>query len=106
MTRINLPLSNGSSAARRLLVVEDMDEIRQIITMRLQREGFTVMAAASGEEAVELVQRQGLPHLAVVDMILPGMDGFAVANEVRRIGNIPIVFLSALADADTKVKAL
>jgi DNA-binding response OmpR family regulator len=64
------------------------------------------MAASSGEEAVEIVHQQGLPHLAIVDMILPGMDGFAVANEMRRIGNIPIVFLSALADADTKVKAL
>jgi DNA-binding response OmpR family regulator len=100
------PFPNLPSPARRILVVEDAVEVRQLLKLSLQREGFTVLAAGSGEEAVALVQQQGLPHLAIVDIVLPGMDGFALAAELQGRADVPILFLSALSDTATKVEGL
>lgn len=98
--------SGRPAPSRRILIVEDMVEMRQIISLRLQRQGFIVMPACRGEEALDLIALQGLPHLAVVDICLPGMDGFAFAAALQRRGNVPIIFLSARADIETKVEAL
>ena len=51
-------------------------------------------------------EREGLPNLVLLDIMMPDMDGFAVAAELRRMGDIPIIFLSALSDVDTKVEGL
>ena len=91
---------------KRILVVDDAADTRLMLNLRLQREGYTVYTANSGTEALEVVQHEGLPNLVVLDIMMPGMDGFAVANELRRMGDIPIVFLSALSDTDTKVEGL
>ena len=77
-----------------------------MLNLRLQREGYIVYAASGGLEALEIVQREGLPSLVILDIMMPGMDGFAVAGELRRMGDIPIIFLSALSDTDTKVEGL
>ncbi|MCB9148419.1 MAG: response regulator transcription factor [Caldilineaceae bacterium] len=91
---------------KRILVVDDAADTRLMLNLRLQREGYTVFTASSGAEALEVVQHEGLPNLVVLDIMMPGMDGFAVANELRRMGDIPIIFLSALSDTDTKVEGL
>ena len=91
---------------RRILVVDDAADTRLMLNLRLQREGYTVYAAGSGTEALEIVQQEGLPHLVILDIMMPGMDGFAVAAELRRMGDIPIIFLSALSDTNTKVEGL
>ncbi len=91
---------------KRILVVDDAADTRLMLNLRLQREGYTVFTANSGTEALEVVQHEGLPNLVVLDIMMPGMDGFAVANELRRRGDIPIIFLSALSDTDTKVEGL
>ncbi len=104
--------SNGAQGApemnerKRIFVVDDAADIRLMLTLRLQREGYDVMAAASGAEVVELAQKEGLPHLVLLDIMLPDMDGFGVAAELRRLGSVPIIFLSALTDVDTKVEGL
>ncbi len=91
---------------KRILVVDDAADTRLMLNLRLQREGYIVYAASSGAEALEIVQREGLPHLVILDIMMPGMDGFAVAAELRNRGDIPIIFLSALSDTDTKVEGL
>lgn len=91
---------------KRILVVDDAADTRLMLNLRLQREGYTVFTANSGTEALEVVQHEGLPSLVVLDIMMPGMDGFAVANELRRMGDIPIIFLSALSDTDTKVEGI
>ncbi|MBV7329058.1 response regulator transcription factor [Chloroflexi bacterium TSY] len=91
---------------KRILVVDDAADTRLMLNLRLQREGYTVFTANNGTEALEVVQHEGLPNLVVLDIMMPGMDGFAVANELRRMGDIPIIFLSALSDTDTKVEGL
>ena len=72
----------------------------------MQREGYTVYTAEGGREALEIIRREGLPNLVLLDIMMPDMDGFAVAAELRRMGDIPIIFLSALSDVDTKVEGL
>ncbi len=91
---------------KRILVVDDAVDTRLMLNLRLQREGYTVYTASNGSEALEIVQREGLPNLVILDIMMPGMDGFTVANELRRMGDIPIIFLSALSDTDTKVEGL
>jgi DNA-binding response OmpR family regulator len=90
----------------RILVVDDAADTRLLLNLRLQREGYDVFTASSGAEALEVIQREGLPHLVLLDIMMPGMDGFSVATELRRMGDISIIFLSALSDVDTKVEGL
>lgn len=90
----------------RILVVDDAADTRLLLNLRLQREGYEVFTASSGAEALEMIQKEGLPHLVLLDIMMPGMDGFAVASELRRMGDISIIFLSALSDTDTKVEGL
>lgn len=90
----------------RILVVDDAADTRLLLNLRLQREGYEVFTASSGAEALDLIQKEGLPHLVLLDIMMPGMDGFAVATELRRMGDISIIFLSALSDTDTKVEGL
>ncbi|MBW7883151.1 MAG: response regulator transcription factor [Caldilineaceae bacterium] len=98
--------SSSPPHAARLLVVDDAADTRLMISLRLQREGYTVLTAGSGPEALEIVNREGLPDLVVLDVMMPGMDGFVVAEELRQMGDIPIIFLSALSDTNTKVEGL
>ncbi|MCB0132085.1 MAG: response regulator transcription factor [Caldilineaceae bacterium] len=91
---------------KRILVVDDAADTRLMLSLRLQREGYLVYAASGGSEALELINKEGLPHLVVLDIMMPGMDGFAVAAELRRMGDTPIIFLSALSDTDTKVEGI
>ena len=104
--KIMEPTNESGVLDRRILVVDDAADTRLILSLRLQREGFTVYSAASGAEAIEVVRREGLPNLVLLDIMMPDMDGFAVAAELRRMGDIPIIFLSALTDVDTKVEGL
>lgn len=96
----------SSTEPKRILVVDDAADTRLMLNLRLQREGYIVYAAGSGPEALEIVKQEGLPHLVILDIMMPGMDGFAVANELRKIGDVSIIFLSALSDTETKVEGL
>mgnify|MGYP001179596904 CR=1 FL=1 len=102
--------ANGDTVAQhalqRILVVDDDADTRTMLNLRLQREGFTVIAAASGEEALAHVRNEGVPSLVLLDIMLPDMDGFAVAGELRTIGSVPIIFLSALSDTERKVEGI
>lgn len=93
-------------AAYRIVVVDDDADTRAMLALRLQREGFDLFACASGAEALERVRSHGAPSLVLLDIMLPDMDGFAVAEELRSLGPIPIIFLSALADTDRKVEGI
>jgi CheY-like chemotaxis protein len=76
----------------RILVVDDTIAIRQILTLRLLREGFSVLTACRGAEALELIRQQGLANLAIVDSLMPEMNGFALAEALPRRGPIRLSF--------------
>jgi two-component system, OmpR family, response regulator MtrA len=81
----------------RLLLVEDDASIREVTTIGLERAGFAVTACGDGKQALEQFAR-GTFDIVVLDVMLPGMDGFAVCKEIRREHRTPIVMLTARAD--------
>jgi DNA-binding response OmpR family regulator len=80
---------------RRILVVEDSAELRELISVTLARAGHEVVLAGTGEEALAIAARE-TPALVLLDVHLPGTSGYAVCNELRRtLGDgIPIMFVS------------
>ena len=89
-----------------LLVVEDETNIRELLTTSLRFAGFAVHAAADGRTALQLAGEHDI-DLAVLDIMLPDMDGFSVTRTLRDRGaDLPIVFLTARDSLDDKVKGL
>jgi len=89
-----------------ILVVDDQEQITVLLRKQLQRDGYAVSVATSGSQALELVEQQGMPDLAVLDVLMPDLDGLSLADKLKNIRDIPIIFLSAFSDLQTKVKAI
>src|SRR5215510_16233180 len=79
---------------KHLLIVEDDGPTRRLLKECLEEEGYEVMAVDDGPEALEIVRDNGLPHLVILDIGLPTMDGFTVSHEMKKMGDVPIIFLS------------
>lgn len=85
-----------------ILLVEDYVELNELMATFLTREGFVVKSTFSGEEALEFLATDKA-KLVILDVMLPGMDGFAVCSSIRESSNTPIVFLSARVDKEDKM---
>lgn len=89
-------------AARHVVLVADDDEdILQLLTFRLERAGYEIVQARNGDEALQLALEL-VPELAVLDVMMPGLDGFEVTRELRRnaaTSTMPIILLTAKAQA-------
>ena len=72
-----------------LLVVDDEQDIRDLVVQRMVRDGHEVLAADSGPSALDLIRECGLPDAAILDVDMPGMDGFDVLRELRRRAGRP-----------------
>ena len=92
-------------ADQRILVVDDDVHIRGLVRRRLEADGYEVVTATSGVEAIEKV-KQALPHLAIVDLRMPGMSGFELCRRMKMFGDIPVILLTAVDDPETKVEGL
>ncbi|GAA2882767.1 DNA-binding response regulator [Actinoplanes cyaneus] len=91
---------------RRLLVVDDEATVRELLSEALRFAGFAVSSAATGAEAVAAAVREP-PDLVVLDVMLPGMDGFEVLRRLRAAGvRVPVLFLSAKDAPDDKIAGL
>ncbi len=90
----------------RILVVDDEPNLAEVLTMALRFQGFTVETAATGREALAAVS-EFKPHLMVLDVMLPDMDGFEVAKRLgaQRAG-VPIIFLTARDATEDKIRGL
>jgi DNA-binding response OmpR family regulator len=87
---------------RTVLVVDDEEAIAEAVRARLASEGFRVLVAGDGPQALE-VARQEQPDLVVLDLMLPGMDGLEVCRELQRERWTPVLMLTALTDEADKV---
>ena len=88
-----------------LLVVDDDDRIRDLLKRFLSRHGFRVSVASSAQEARRLML--GLTYdLLVLDVMMPGEDGFALTQSLRKVDNIPIILLTARGDASDRINGL
>ncbi|MGZ4390154.1 MAG: response regulator transcription factor, partial [Gaiellaceae bacterium] len=92
-------------AGERILAVDDEPRYLEIIGFNLEAAGYRVEGAASGEEALELVAADE-PDLIVLDVMLPGIDGFEVCRRVRERSSCPIIMLTAKGAEDDKVRGL
>lgn len=88
-----------------ILIVEDNKEIAELLCDFLRAEDFTVSVADNGEKALSLYDKYGA-RLVVLDVVLPGMDGFAVCSKIREHSNTPILIVSAKTEKDDKLKGL
>jgi DNA-binding response OmpR family regulator len=92
-------------AQRRVLVVEDDETLRTALRYALTREGFEVLTAADGPAGLRAALSER-PHLVVLDLMLPGMDGLEVCRRVRAASEVPVLILTARADEVDKVVGL
>ena len=88
-----------------ILIVEDNKELADLLCDFLRAENYTVSVAESGEKALQLYRRYGA-RLLVLDVMLPGIDGFAVCQKIREESNTPILIVSAKTEKDDKLAGL
>ena len=81
----------------RVLVVDDDQSVRELLRMYLSREGFEVVEAGTGDEALEVAQSTA-PELVILDIMLPGKDGYEVCRQLRARSEVPVIFLTARDD--------
>ena len=89
----------------KILLVDDDPNIRQLVNLYLEKEGFEVDMAARGDDALKMF-KESPPNLMLLDIMLPGMDGWQVCREVRKVSNIPIIMLTAKDETFDKVLGL
>lgn len=91
---------------QRILVVDDDDFIRSMVCDKLEYEGYEVWTANDGQHALVIIDRRGLPHLAIVDIHMPGMDGFKFCEIVQQYADLPVIFLTAVDDEETIIRGI
>lgn len=91
--------------AYRILVADDEAEIRDVLRLYLEKDGYEVIEAADGMEAMQ-VFGQEKPDLAILDIMMPGIDGYRVLRNIRENSNIPVIILSAKSSDSDKILGL
>ncbi len=97
---------DNAPSQHRILVVDDNVDTLTLVQRALERAGFGVLTATGGADALEQMERSGLPHLALVDIHMPYMDGFEFARQVRNFSDVPIIMLTAESQTRTVIAAI
>lgn len=87
----------------KILVVDDDPHILDLVSIQLTQAGYAVQKAANGYEALELIEKE-YPDLAVVDVMMPGMDGYTLTRKIRSLTDIPVLLLTAKGELEDKEK--
>jgi DNA-binding response OmpR family regulator len=88
----------------RVLLIEDDLAVRASLVLGLQLEGLQVLEAGTGSEGLALLAQE--PDVVILDVLLPGIDGFSVLERLRKSSNVPVLMLTALDEVEYKVKGL
>src|SRR5471030_335123 len=99
---------NAGSMAATILSVDDEPDVTNLVRFHLVKSGYEVMTAASGREALEIIQATP-PDLIILDLMLPDIDGFGICEILRRepeTARIPVVMLTAWATPDAQAHGL
>jgi two-component system, OmpR family, alkaline phosphatase synthesis response regulator PhoP len=88
-----------------LLLVDDDSDLLCLLQRRLEQDGYDVIAVEGGRQALLALERH-MPDLAVLDVLMPEMDGFQLAEQIKRRGDLPIIFLTSVAETRTRVEAI
>src|SRR5436309_967054 len=88
-----------------ILAADDDPQLLRLITRNLQLEGYDVLAASDGQQALELIENNSL-DLVLLDVMMPRMDGFTVCYRVREFSSVPIIIITARGQDQEKVRGL
>jgi len=91
--------------AEKILAIDDEEALLELVRISLQREGFSIFTATSGEEGLAIFY-QIAPDLVILDVMMPGTDGWEVCQRLRQGSPVPIIFLTALASVENVVRGL
>ena len=100
------PSLSEPGSAQRILVVDDDPDILRMVQVTLELEGFEIGTAESAPQAKEWIRHNGLPHLAIVDIMMPGTNGIELAREVQKFADLPIIMLTAVDEETTVVSTI
>jgi len=100
-----ISISSGGVIMVDLLIIEDNVELGTILCELLARDGYSLVLATSGEEGMEYLNANPV-KLVLLDIMLPGLDGFAICQMIRAKGNLPIVIMSAKVEKEDKIAGL
>lgn len=95
----------GADTGMNILIADDENDIRNLIKISLEENGYTVLTAEDGREAWNILETQDV-HLAILDVMMPKMDGFNLLRKIREHSTIPVIFLTARTDDMDKVLGL
>jgi CheY-like chemotaxis protein len=106
----HVPVGEPSGGMGRVLVCDDAEQIRRLIRVNLELEGYEVVEAVDGQEALEILRdrTQPLPDVMTLDVIMPRRDGWWTVSTIRadpRLACIPIVMVTASAQAEDRAQA-
>jgi two-component system KDP operon response regulator KdpE len=96
---------NSSITKYKILVVDDEKRMVRFIQLNLEQDGFQVVTAYNGEEALDQVRTQ-LPDLVLLDIMMPDIDGFQVLEKIREVSTVPVIMLTAKGEEDDRVRGL
>ncbi len=91
----------------KILIVDDNDDIREMLALLLEMQGYKVVVAADGEQAVVVAERER-PELILMDIMMPHLNGLEAARRIRQnpeLAQVPIIGISAFSDQPTKSEA-
>lgn len=97
---------DGPVETKKILAVDDNAFTLRIVQHTLEQAGYQVTTAVSGKDALKIINRYGIPHLAVVDLHMPVMSGFEFCREVREFSDMPIILLTAVNNEETIIEGL
>ena len=97
--------SGEMKEARRILVVEDDQDIQKVLMDQLELDGYMVRGAATGQEALEIFNTFD-PDLVILDLTLPDIDGLIICQHLRKRSNVPVIILSARESLADKIRGL
>lgn len=100
------PLEQQKERKRRILAIDDDPEVLELITATFEDAGYEVMTSETAEMALNLMNDEGLPHLAIIDIRLPGLDGLSLCQRIHDISDVPVIMLTVVDDEDTVVKTI
>lgn len=99
-------MTTEESGIKRILAVDDNQQTVRIIEIALRKAGFEVVTANSGKDALTMIRRYGMPHLAIVDLNMPHMNGFEFCQAVHRFSDLPVVILTAVSNESTVIEGI
>ena len=89
----------------KILICDDQKDIVSALKIYLSTEGYTLLEAFDGRQAVELARQQE-PHLILLDVMMPNLDGISALQQIRKFSNVPIILLTAKSETEDKVLGL